>query len=348
MAAAIPLFGAFLAGLGTRRWLQQHITLLFRLQLAGGIGLLSVLAGWSFDISVRNLAAIARPARRAADVGRRRRAGVHASARTARCSRSGCSATRRSGRRRWRPPTLGAEAAVFVIAYDMLTQARIAVGVRYMRRHAPKSQSARTALGRLRADDRRDGRAARSGLVLPAPDVRRLGRRRPRHRDGARRASCCSASRGRATAGSGVPQVAMTAPRARAALHARPGDPGRRDAGRRRPARARSGCSRSARCRPRSSPSRRSTATRRGRPRPAWRSASPPRSRCCRSRSRSPADEAREHARRRRSRRAAAIAQLTAIEARGGFELEHAVERAGQPVGGVADRLDDVVACGWP
>ena len=40
-----PLFGAFLAGLGTRRWLQQHITLLFRLHFAGGIGLLSVLAG---------------------------------------------------------------------------------------------------------------------------------------------------------------------------------------------------------------------------------------------------------------------------------------------------------------
>ena len=46
MVAALPLFGAFLAGLGTRRWLQQHITVLFRLQLAGGIGLLSVLAGW--------------------------------------------------------------------------------------------------------------------------------------------------------------------------------------------------------------------------------------------------------------------------------------------------------------
>jgi hypothetical protein len=35
--------------------------------------------------------------------------------------------------------TLGAEAAVFVIAYDMLTQARIAVGVKYLRRRAPKS-----------------------------------------------------------------------------------------------------------------------------------------------------------------------------------------------------------------
>jgi predicted permease len=42
--------------------------------------------------------------------------------------------------------TLGAEAAVFVIAFDMLTQARIAVGVKYLRRRAPRSQSARTAL----------------------------------------------------------------------------------------------------------------------------------------------------------------------------------------------------------
>ena len=46
-------------GLSARRWLQRHIRLLFRLQLAGGIGLLSVLAGWSFDLNVGNVAAIA-------------------------------------------------------------------------------------------------------------------------------------------------------------------------------------------------------------------------------------------------------------------------------------------------
>ena len=64
---------------------------------------------------------------------------------------------------------LGAEAAVFVIAYDMLTQARIAVGVRYMRANAPKTQSARTALA-----DYAPTIAAMSGLalglVLPAPE----------------------------------------------------------------------------------------------------------------------------------------------------------------------------------
>ena len=45
-------------GLGARRWLQRHIRILFRFHLAGGIGLLSVLAGWSFDLNVRNVAAI--------------------------------------------------------------------------------------------------------------------------------------------------------------------------------------------------------------------------------------------------------------------------------------------------
>ena len=56
MTAALPLFGAFVLGLGARRWLQRHISLLVRLQLAVGMGVLSVLAGWSFDVSVRNVA----------------------------------------------------------------------------------------------------------------------------------------------------------------------------------------------------------------------------------------------------------------------------------------------------
>ena len=167
MITALPLFGAFLAGLGTRRWLQQHITLLFRLQLAGGIGLLSVLAGWSFDVSVRNVAAI----------------GVLLVAQlTSVAVASRLFATRTDGAlfsfwmfgnpTFWTAPVaaaaLGAEAAVFVIAYDMLTQARIAVGVRYMRANAPKAQSARTALA-----DYAPTIAAMSGLalgvVLPAP-----------------------------------------------------------------------------------------------------------------------------------------------------------------------------------
>jgi len=167
VTAAIPLFGAFLAGLGTRRWLQQHITLLFRLQLAGGIGLLSVLAGWSFDISVRNVAAIGvllvaqlTSVALAARVFRKRTDGAL------------FSFWMFGNPTFWTAPVaaaaLGAEAAVFVIAYDMLTQARIAVGVRHMRSHAPKTQSARTALA-----DYAPTIAAMSGLalgvVLPAP-----------------------------------------------------------------------------------------------------------------------------------------------------------------------------------
>ena len=59
MTAALPLFGAFVLGLGARRWLQRHISLLVRLQLAVGMGVLSVLAGWSFDVTLRNVGAIA-------------------------------------------------------------------------------------------------------------------------------------------------------------------------------------------------------------------------------------------------------------------------------------------------
>jgi len=167
VTAAIPLFGAFLAGLGTRRWLQQHITLLFRLQLAGGIGLLSVLAGWSFDISVRNVAAIG-----VLLVAQLASVGIAARVFRTRTDGALFSFWMFGNPTFWTAPVaaaaLGAEAAVFVIAYDMLTQARIAVGVRYMRANAPKAQSARTALA-----DYAPTIAAMSGLalgvVLPAP-----------------------------------------------------------------------------------------------------------------------------------------------------------------------------------
>src|SRR3954453_20192 len=156
-------------GLGARRWLQRHVRLLFRLQLAGGMGVLSVLAGWSFELSVRNVSAI----------------GVLLAAQLL-----SVTVAARAFRRRtdgpliafwmfgnptfWTAPVaaaaLGAQAAVFVIAYDMLTQARIAVGVRHMRVNAPKSQSARSALA-----DYAPTICAMSGLalgrVLPAPDV---------------------------------------------------------------------------------------------------------------------------------------------------------------------------------
>jgi hypothetical protein len=169
VAAAIPLFGAFVVGLGARRWLLRHISLLFRMQLAGGIGLLSVLAGWSFDVSVRNVAAIA--VLLAAQL-----TSVTVAARLFRGRTDGplLSFWMYGNPTFWTAPvaaaTLGAEAAVFIIAYDMLTQARIAVGVKYLRRRAPKSQSARTALA-----DYAPSIGAVAGLavgsVLTAPDV---------------------------------------------------------------------------------------------------------------------------------------------------------------------------------
>ena len=169
MIAALPLFGAFVMGLGARRWLQRHIRILFRLHLAGGIGLLSVLAGWSFDLNVRNVGAI----------------GVLLFAQL-----FSVSVAARVFRRRtdgpmiafwmfgnptfWTAPVaaaaLGAEAAVFVIAYDMLTQARIALGVRYLRLRAPRPQSRGTAL----ADYAPTYCAVAGllvGLAVPAPEI---------------------------------------------------------------------------------------------------------------------------------------------------------------------------------
>jgi predicted permease len=158
-----------MVGLGARRWLQRHISLLFRMQLAGGIGVLSVLAGWSFDISVRNVAAIA-----VLLVGQLTAVTVGARVFRRRTDGPLLSFWMYGNPTFWTAPlaaaTLGADAAVFVIAYDMLTQARIAVGVKYLRRHAPKSQSARTAVA-----DYAPSIGAVTGLVagqiFAAPDV---------------------------------------------------------------------------------------------------------------------------------------------------------------------------------
>src|SRR5215218_8541549 len=130
------------------------------MQLAGGIGVLSVLAGWSFDVSVRNVAAIA--VLLAAQL-----TAVSVAARLFRGRTDGplLSFWMYGNPTFWTAPvaaaTLGAEAAVFVIAYDMLTQARIAVGVRHMRANAPRTQSARTALA-----DYAPTICAMSGLAL--------------------------------------------------------------------------------------------------------------------------------------------------------------------------------------
>jgi hypothetical protein len=169
VTVALPLFGAFVVGLGARRWLQRRISLLVRMQLAGGMGLLAVLSGWSFDVSIRNVAAIA-----VLLAGQLTAVAIGARLFGQRTDGALIAFWMYGNPTFWTAPvaaaTLGAQAAVFVIAYDMLTQARIAAGVKYLRRRAPKSQSRRTAfadyaptLGALAG--------LLAGLVLPAPDV---------------------------------------------------------------------------------------------------------------------------------------------------------------------------------
>src|SRR3954454_16542901 len=169
MTVALPLFGAFVLGLGARRWLQRHIALLVRAQLAGGIGALAVLAGWSFDLSVRNLAAVA----------------VLLTAQLTALAVASWVFRQRTDHALiafwmfgnpsfWTAPiavaALGVRAAVFIVAYDMLTQPRIAIGVRLLRRHARVPQARGTAPA-----DYAPTIGAFAGLLLgrfvPAPEV---------------------------------------------------------------------------------------------------------------------------------------------------------------------------------
>jgi predicted permease len=66
--------------------------------------------------------------------------------------------------------TLGPEAGVFIVAYDMLTQPRIALGVKLLRTRAPVEQSRRSALA-----DYAPAAAAVAGLLfgllVPAPPL---------------------------------------------------------------------------------------------------------------------------------------------------------------------------------
>lgn len=169
MTAAASLFGAFVLGLGTRRWLRRHFAVLFRVQFAGGLGALAVLAGWSFDASVRNLAALA------ILLGAQIAAELLASALfRARADGALIAFSMYGNPTYWALPVataaLGARAAVFLVAYDMLTQPRIALAVKLMRTRAPLPQPARTALA-----DYAPAAGAVAGLalgrVVPAPEV---------------------------------------------------------------------------------------------------------------------------------------------------------------------------------
>ena len=102
MTAAASLFGAFVLGLGARSRLRRHFAVLFRAQFAGGLGVLAVFAGWGFDVNVRNVVGAGDPARRPAHLRASPPRACSAGARTARWWRSACSATRPTGRCRWR------------------------------------------------------------------------------------------------------------------------------------------------------------------------------------------------------------------------------------------------------
>jgi predicted permease len=168
VTAALPLFGAFLIGLGSRRWLQRHVSFLVRAQLAGGIGVLAVLSGWSFHVSVGSVSAIlillvAQLTAVAAGSWLFRRSGDGPLVAFGMYGNPTF----------WSLPvataTLGAKAAVFLVAYDMLTQPRIALAIRFLRVRAPIAQQSRTALA-----DYAPTIGAVSGLILgrfiPAPE----------------------------------------------------------------------------------------------------------------------------------------------------------------------------------
>lgn len=169
MPIALPLLGGFAVGLAFRAPLQRHFARVFRTHFALGMGTLAVLAGWGFHPGVGAVAAL----------GLLLVAQLTALAiggRLFRNDRDGpVMAFGVFGNPTfWSLPivaaTLGADAAVVLAAYDMLTMPRIALGVRLMRGRAPVAQSRRTALA-----DYAPMAGAVVGLLLarvvPAPDV---------------------------------------------------------------------------------------------------------------------------------------------------------------------------------
>jgi len=166
---ALSLAGGFAVGFALRAWLQRYFAVAFRIQFAAGIGSLAVLAGWAFEGGAGDVAALAlllaaqlSAVMLGAWLFRRRRDGP-------------VLAFGMFGNpTMWSLPiaaaALGPRAAVVLVAYDMLTQPRIAVGVRLLRSRAPDRQSARTAL-----TDYAPMAGAVAGVVLgrfvEAPDV---------------------------------------------------------------------------------------------------------------------------------------------------------------------------------
>jgi hypothetical protein len=169
MPVALSLAGGFAVGFALRAWLQRYFALVFRTQFALGVGSLAVLAGWAFDggpgdVAVLGLllAAQVSAVLLGAWLFRRRHEGP-------------VLAFGMFGNpTMWSLPiaaaAFGPRAAVVLAAHDMLTQPRIALGVRLMRRRAPIPQAGRTAL-----TDYAPMAGAVAGVILgrfvPAPDA---------------------------------------------------------------------------------------------------------------------------------------------------------------------------------
>ena len=169
MPVALPLLGGFALGLAFRALLQRHFAHVFRTHFALGMGTLAVLAGWGFHADLGAIAALGLLL-----VAQLTSLGI--GSRLFRDDREGpVMAFGMFGNPTfWALPivaaTLGADAAVVLAAYDMLTMPRIALGVRLMRGREPVPQTPRTAL-----TDYAPMLGAVSGLLLarvvPAPDV---------------------------------------------------------------------------------------------------------------------------------------------------------------------------------
>ena len=145
MPVALSLAGGFAVGFALRAWLQRYFAVAFRTQFALGIGSLAVLAGWSFQGGVGDVVALAlllvaqvSSVLLGAWLFRRRREGPM------------LAFGMYGNPTMWSLPiaaaAFGPRAAVVLAAYDMLTQPRIALGVRLLRRRAPIPQAPRTAL----------------------------------------------------------------------------------------------------------------------------------------------------------------------------------------------------------
>jgi hypothetical protein len=167
LAAPFAMAGAFAVGLGVRGRLQRHFPRLFRTQLAVGVGLLGFLAGWSFHVSVGNVVALA--VLLTAQVG-----SVGLAAWLFRAHDDGplLAFAMYGNPGFWTLPvaaaTLGPGAAVFIAVYDTLTQPRVALAVRMLRRRASIPQSLRSG-----AVDYAPTAAATTGVavgrLVPAP-----------------------------------------------------------------------------------------------------------------------------------------------------------------------------------